>query len=225
MSTCLPSAGLDLIYWSRIQAFFLIHVTTLVTEFIAPPLAAVLLNTWGPHFAFLAAVPLEIAAFFALGLIKEPRLEHNYERVSASDDRADGDDDDNAMESKSNFRQPWVRIMDYLRQDIGGLLSQKDLLLGLIAVVGCRLGRPMIELILQYMSVKFGWHFSKVRLLNAEHRELLRPRQRQKHNNGVCRPVIFSPSKQQRRYSFFWWSCQPLVRGLYGKWNTPQQQT
>lgn len=151
----------ELMNWNRIQAFFFIHVTTLVTEFIAPPLAAVLLNTCGPHFAFLAAVPFELAAFFALGLVIEPHHDHRNDDGSESDEH-DNDNDNQPSDSRSTLGQPLLKVVRYLRQDVGGLLSQKALLLGLLAVVGCRLGRPMLELILQYMSVKFGWHFSKV---------------------------------------------------------------
>lgn len=134
-----------------------------MTEFIAPPLAAVLLNTCGPHFAFLAAIPFELAAFLALGLIKEPHHDRNDERAQNSDECEDGDDHHHASKSKASYKQPLIKVVQYLREDVGSLLSQRQLLMGLLAVVGCRLGRPMLELILQYMSVKFGWHFSKVR--------------------------------------------------------------
>lgn len=147
----------------RIQAFFFIHVTTLVTEFIAPPLAAILLNTCGSHFAFLAAIPFELAAFLALGLIKEPHHDRSDECIGNSDECEDGNDHrHHTSKPKASYKQPLIKVMHYLREDVGGLLSQKQLLLGLLAVVGCRLGRPMLELILQYMSVRFGWHFSKV---------------------------------------------------------------
>lgn len=134
-----------------------------MTEFIAPPLAAILLNTCGPHFAFLAAIPFELAAFLALGLIKEPHHDRNDEHVQNSDECEDGDVHHHASKSKASYKQPLIKVVQYLREDVGGLLSQRQLLMGLLAVVGCRLGRPMLELILQYMSVKFGWHFSKVR--------------------------------------------------------------
>ncbi|CAN8097742.1 unnamed protein product [Discula destructiva] len=145
---------------SRIQAFFLIHVTTLVTELISPPLGSLLMDTLGPHFAFLAGVPFEIAAFSALGLVEEPRSKRCQE-VESNDDEHENFHNNLASETKPNFRKPLMKVVHYFRQDIGGLLSQKSLLLGLLAVVGCRLGRPMLVLTLQYMSVRFGWHFSK----------------------------------------------------------------
>lgn len=118
------------------------------------------MNTVGSHFAFLAGVPFEVAALLALVLIKETRQEQSH----GGDDGREGEEDSHSTESKSHISQQWCKVMDYFRQDIGGLLSQKSLLLGLLAVVSCRLGRPMLVLTLQYMSARFGWHLSKVSL-------------------------------------------------------------
>lgn len=192
----------------RIQAFFFIHVTTLVTEFIAPPLAAVLLNTCGSHFAFLAAVSFELAALLALGLIKEPPREDRQESAQSAGEHGD-DNDSQALESKLAFKQPFIKVMQYLRQDVGGLLSQKALMLGLLAVVGCRLGRPMLELILQYMSVKFGWHFSKV----GHHCAVLKSENQS--DRSEYRQTICFLSRPLPKYSFSCWFSRPLVRGWF----------
>lgn len=177
-----------------------------MTEFIAPPLAAVLLNTCGPHFAFLAAITFELAAFLALGLIKEPHHDRNDEGLNNPDECEDGNDSHHASKTKANYKQPLIKVVQYLREDVGGLLSQRQLLLGLLAVVGCRLGRPMLELILQYMSVKFGWHFSKVRTYPPD--ACLFFRLPSMSNECARRPTIFFPSKPPHRFSSFWWFYQ-----------------
>lgn len=219
---CLSNARLELIAWNRIQAFFFIHVTTLVTEFIAPPLAAVLLNTCGPHFAFLAAIPFELAAFLALGLIKEPKHDLNDECTSNPDECEDGNDHHHASKSKTSYKQPLLKVVQYLREDVGSLLSQRQLLLGLLAVVGCRLGRPMLELILQYMSVKFGWHFSKVRDTYPP-KACLILRLPWTSNECSCRPTISFQFKPPHRFSSFWWFYQASVHGWYARKATPLQ--
>lgn len=138
-----------------------------MTELLSPLLGALLMNTLGSHFAFLAAVPLEVAAFFSLGLIREPSPEGERESATGLDD-CESDDGDAALEAKSKFGQPLARVVHYIRKDIGALLARRSLLIGLLAVVGCRLGRPMLELILQYMSAKFGWPLSKVSLSSVD---------------------------------------------------------
>ncbi|KAF5539460.1 major facilitator superfamily transporter [Fusarium mexicanum] len=158
---------------SRTRAFFWVQVVLLITELIAPPLGAILMKALGPHFAFLTAVPLEALAFVVLGFIPNTKssdsapsdieVTEGEEAPSANDVCEETMNDENPSKNKV------LQALKHLSHDIrhGGrtLGSHKSLLVGLLALVVAKMARPMLELILQYMSVRFGWPLAKTALL------------------------------------------------------------
>ncbi|EWZ89455.1 hypothetical protein FOWG_09155 [Fusarium oxysporum f. sp. lycopersici MN25] len=154
---------------SRTRAFFWVQVVLLITELIAPPLGAVLMKALGPHFAFLTAVPLEALAFVVLGFIPNTRSSDN---VPSDVEGTEGDENQSANDETTNQNSSKVKILrtlshlsDNIRHGVHTLGSHKSLLVGLLALVVAKMARPMLELILQYMSVRFGWPLAKTAFL------------------------------------------------------------
>ncbi|KIL92439.1 hypothetical protein FAVG1_04850 [Fusarium avenaceum] len=138
---------------SRTRAFFWVQVVLLITELVAPPLGAVLMKVLGPYFAFLVAVPLEALAFVVLGFIPNTRSPHN-----TPSDRIDGEEaeesqvaHDQRQESRDS-RFSASHLLQNIQRGVSTLGMQKGLWVGLLALVVAKMARPMLELILQYMS-------------------------------------------------------------------------
>ncbi|KAF5593540.1 major facilitator superfamily transporter [Fusarium subglutinans] len=144
---------------SRTRAFFWVQVVLLITELIAPPLGAILMKALGPHFAFLTAVPLEALAFVVLGFIPNTKssdsapsdieVTEGEEAPSANDVCEETMNDENPSKNKV------LQALTHLSHDVRH---------GAPLVVA-KMARPMLELILQYMSVRFGWPLAKTALL------------------------------------------------------------
>lgn len=146
------------------------QVILLLTEFIAPPFSTVLMQALGSHFAFLMAVPLEALAFVVLGFIPNTRAPHNSPEGNAEGDEEEENQaaQEELRESRSgqpSWKQRALRGLSHLSHNIQHgvrtLGMQPGLLIGLVALVVAKMARPMLELILQYMSVRFGWPLGK----------------------------------------------------------------
>ncbi|KAH7182147.1 major facilitator superfamily domain-containing protein [Fusarium sp. MPI-SDFR-AT-0072] len=158
---------------SRTRAFFWVQVVLLITELIAPPLGAVLMKALGPHFAFLTAVPLEALAFVVLGFIPNTKSSESApsdiegtereETQSANDQCEETINDQNPLKNK--VLQALSHLSHNIRHGVHTLGRHKSLLIGLLALVVAKMARPMLELILQYMSVRFGWPLAKTAFL------------------------------------------------------------
>ncbi|KAF5655016.1 major facilitator superfamily transporter transporter [Fusarium sp. NRRL 25303] len=161
---------------SRTRAFFWVQVVLLITELIAPPLGAILMKALGPHFAFLTAVPLEALAFVVLGFIPNTKSSDSApsdiegtegeESQSANDECEETVNDENS--SKNKVLQALSHLSHNIQHGVRTLGSHKSLLVGLLALVVAKMARPMLELILQYMSVRFGWPLAKVRVFQEQ---------------------------------------------------------
>lgn len=127
----------------------------LVSEMIAPVIGVLLLHAIGPHLTFLVGIPVKALGFIALVFINEKAEEaDDASRGSA------GEEDEPATQGKT--RRPLANTMHYIRHDIRSILTNRLVFIGLLVLPVQKLSRPMLELILQYMSFKFGWPLSRV---------------------------------------------------------------
>jgi hypothetical protein len=117
----------------------------------------------GPYFAFLVAVPLEALAFVVLGFIPNTRSTHNTPNDNIDGEEAEESQvaHDQRQESRDS-RFSASHLLQNIRRGVTTLGMQKGLWIGLLTLVVAKMARPMLELILQYMSVRFGWPLSKV---------------------------------------------------------------
>jgi hypothetical protein len=137
------------------------------------------MNALGPHFAFLTAVPLEALAFVVLGFIPNTRasdcvLSNDMETTEADQNQSLSGQREETTSDPVSFKERTLKTLSHISHDIQHgvhtLGSHKSLLVGLLALVVAKMARPMLELILQYMSVRFGWPLAKVRAI--ENRKL-----------------------------------------------------
>lgn len=139
----------------RTQAFFYVHVVILISEMVAPVIGVLLMHAIGPHLTFLLGVPVKALGFIALLLIKE--------KAQESDDGShDSVGEEAEPTTQGKIRRPLTNLMRYIRNDIGSILTNRLVFIGLLVLPVQKLSRPMLELILQYMSFKFGWPLSRV---------------------------------------------------------------
>jgi hypothetical protein len=139
----------------RTQAFFYVHVVILVSEMVAPVIGVFLLDAIGPHFTFLAGIPVKALGFIALLLIKEHDAK-GHDRIH------DPEAEESDLAAQGKIRRPWANLIRYIRKDIGDILVNRAVFISLLVLPVQKLSRPMLELILQYMSFKFEWPLSRV---------------------------------------------------------------
>ncbi|KAF4950153.1 hypothetical protein FSARC_13296 [Fusarium sarcochroum] len=149
---------------SRTRAFFWVQVILLITELIAPPFGTFLMQVLGSHFAFLTAVPLEALAFVVLGCIPNTRSTGNIpddstEEGEEEENQAAHDEFHESQDDQSSWKDKVLQGLSHLshnfRHGVRTLGMQPSLLVGLLALVVAKMARPMLELILQYMSTAF----------------------------------------------------------------------
>lgn len=122
---------------------------------VAPAIGVLLLDAIGPHLTFLVGIPVKALGFIALIFIKEKAEEAdegNHDSVREEAEPAE----------QGKIRRPLANLMRYIRNDIGSILTNRLVFIGLLVLPVQKLSRPMLELILQYMSFKFGWPLSRV---------------------------------------------------------------
>ena len=122
---------------------------------VAPVIGVLLLGAIGPHFTFLVGIPVKALGFIALLLIKEHAAK-GHDRIH------DPEAEETYSAAQGKIRRPWTNLMRYIRKDIGDILVNRAVFIGLLVLPVQKLSRPMLELILQYMSFKFEWPLSRV---------------------------------------------------------------
>jgi hypothetical protein len=133
-----------------------------MSEFLGPPIGSLLIAKIGPYFGFLSGTVLMAMGSSLLLLLPSktangrqskapilgnPPLEH----VPA---------DDIGVPKKP---EDLTRMLSgHLHDSLVAILSTKRLLVGIATMVVSKMMRPLLELTMQYMSVKFGWTISQV---------------------------------------------------------------
>jgi hypothetical protein len=118
-----------------------------------------------PCFAFVLGLPLEFLGFFVLPfLFKDPAAKGDGANDNCISTTYHSSPTGNAIsiKFKGKIKKNLIGGIRYIRRDIGSLLGQRTLLIGLLALVVHKVARPMMELLLQYMSVRFEWPLSRV---------------------------------------------------------------
>lgn len=148
---------------SRTQAFFWVQFAVLTSEFLAPPLGSLLMEALGPHLTFLAGVPLELIGFLIILIIPGNAAINSGNTPLESSNTPSVTHSVEAGESLGNkLKRVPYRLILYVRQDIISITSRRPFLIGLLALVVAKMARPLIELTLQFMSIKFDWPIRKV---------------------------------------------------------------
>jgi len=172
----------------RTQVFFYIQMLLLVTELIAVPVAAQVMERIGPNHAFALMIPIEICTIPILFFIKETLVfgREDQSLLVHSDSGS----------SHSAYLTIWQRAKTRLHDGINAahshlvngvlpLLRRRVLLLALAGFFINRLTRPVLTLLLQYASVKFSLRISQASTI---------PTRLKDPTNGTGGISILSPS-------------------------------
>jgi MFS family permease len=142
----------------RTRAFFYISVLFPVTELTAPPLGSHLLETIGPHLTFLLLNPLCLLGLFVIWFMPETL------KASESDD----DQHQIASSEPFNMRKKIHSLVTHVSENVLPLLTRPLLFIAMLAIFVNRLPRPLLGLLLQFMSAKFRWKLAQVSRVKPE---------------------------------------------------------
>lgn len=144
---------------SRTQAFFMFQVIMMLVKFCAPPLASLLMNKIGAHLTFLATIPVEAASLILLAFLSEPKPSGQLDDVE-TDEPAPATNRQKTMLGR--LKQAIRHTTHSLRHDVAKFLANRVVFISISALVLAKMGRPVLELTLQFISTKFKWPISKV---------------------------------------------------------------
>ncbi|CAI4215795.1 unnamed protein product [Parascedosporium putredinis] len=164
----------------RTVAFFYFSVTIMVSELIGPAIGSILTAAIGPHLAFLATIPSYFLSLVVMYFIKdeEPQatdacgleqgegnglLDADY--ASSSTARSSRDYQSSSRGASPNRKHSMMEAVRFLRDDVWGLLLRASVLTGLLSLMVHRVYRPLLEVTIQYVSVRFGWKLRTANIL------------------------------------------------------------
>lgn len=143
----------------------------MASELIAPALGSFLMGRIGPHFTFLLGIPLLTFSLVALYFIRDEKPEYiGHSDVEDCESTRLNPESDEFFSGLDNSSQTSLDggtsgktegalagALRFVREDVGTLLVRAGVLAGLASLAVHRVARPLLELTLQYMSVRFGW--------------------------------------------------------------------
>ncbi|KAH8673912.1 major facilitator superfamily domain-containing protein [Xylariales sp. PMI_506] len=143
----------------RTQAFLLVGVMMLVSEFLSAPVGSFLMDRIGPYGTFLMAFPFSLAGAFVLFLM--PKDEHFKIRSDAETDESE----QSTFFATNSIPQAKIghmaELSRFIREDVWSLFQRPAVFIGVGCLATQKLTRPMLDMFLQYMSAKFLWPLSR----------------------------------------------------------------
>lgn len=138
----------------------MIQVEILLTAIFGPPLATLLMEKFGPHFAFLGGIPVQILPLVLVLFLPGNKKSKNEETEGEAAEQTPAPAATGS--AAAQIRHAASQLLHYMRNDMGKILANRPLLIGLSAMVVTQMGRPVQDLMLQFMTFKFDWPISKV---------------------------------------------------------------
>lgn len=140
---------------NRAQAFFNMAVMTLIAELVAPAVGSILVDWQGVYIPLLCAFPLQVASLVIFSLLPDTRLAENLENCN----QVEGRHSTEALD-RAGFAN-WVKS---LKRSCAPFQT-KAIWLVTVCYISTMLARDTIDLLVQYVSKRFGWSLAKVRIL------------------------------------------------------------
>jgi hypothetical protein len=121
------------------------------------------MESFGPHFAFLSGIPVQFLPLLLLLFLPGNKERENIEAEDETATYAQSTASEANGSAAAQIRHAVSQLSRYLRNDMGRIFANRPLLIGLSAMIMAKMGRPVQELMLQFMTFKFDWPISKVR--------------------------------------------------------------
>lgn len=181
------------------------------------------MDTIGPHAAFLITTCTACTCLIVLPFTPDPLPTEDKSEGGSGDEQealvpGDGASDREEPAAPSDDG-PLDRLLKALRPDGVVRTAGSGLIVGLLVLVFGKMWRPLLEVILQYMSVRFKWPLGKVR-----HPQLV-PAGVQSLIVSSCRLPSSSQSRPQCRSHCLPSSCRRLTSGFSRGTRVCLQQT
>ncbi|QDS76647.1 hypothetical protein FKW77_008143 [Venturia effusa] len=146
----------------RTRIFFYIGIVQMTTQLVGPMAGLLLMETVGPYVTFFLGIWLQVLGLPILLLL--PSTIAKNEQVL--------DNDPNAPLAVSpewnltNIKEQLNGLLAHFRESVLPLL-RPTIIIGLLAMFFNCLVQPIIQILMQYMSVKFRWLISQMAILIA----------------------------------------------------------
>jgi hypothetical protein len=122
------------------------------------------MDYWNSYYAYAIGLPLEFFGFVVLVFI--PETVKKQETTKSSDQNL-------SSEAPTGPERPgasWIRrsathFKQHLIDDVLPLISRIPVLLALVALFVNRFSRSILKTLMQYLSARFDWKLSQVRIL------------------------------------------------------------
>jgi MFS family permease len=143
----------------RTTVYFYIHTVAIVTMLIGPPIGAILMETYSPQTALLCTIPPRVLSLVLLFMVPETGPKKGLvTSLSGSNDR---------KPLRVILHGKIKHFTHHVIHNIFPIISQLPVLLGLVAFIVNAFAVPLLGLILQYMSSRFQWKLSQVRIMTV----------------------------------------------------------
>lgn len=142
------------------RAVFYMAVAMLTSELLSPPLGSLLMSKYGPYAPYLSGIPLEMLGFIILYLL--PASE-----TSAKNDPITFQVIDTTADHGRNTwpRRIMITSVMHTRTLATYLVNRPGLLVLLLAFMVNKLSRQIEEIMIQYVTVRFGWTLAQVGMI------------------------------------------------------------
>jgi hypothetical protein len=118
------------------------------------------MDKWGANTTYLIGIASYPLALIILLCIPETAKRKDVSEPTVDDPAPNGSSA--APEERSKFRQRLEALLEHVQTDLMPLLSRGTIVLGLLAFLINSLARPVFAILIQYMSVRFGWKLGQV---------------------------------------------------------------
>jgi hypothetical protein len=135
----------------------------LVTEMIMPLASTALLSNGFVYTPFFLGFVFEGLALLAIFNVPIDTATVRSEEPPMTDSSIPSDDDENSL--RIGFGDSKSGRLEYLTR----MLKEGDILTDakIVTLLACfglaKVGRPLLEMLVQYISTRYGWSFAKVR--------------------------------------------------------------
>ena len=135
-----------------------------MSELLSPPFGAYLMDKYGALFTYYLTIPTRILAILIMAFIPQtgPKL---TTETSSLDESMHGDTDLDAIDKPTfsdMIRRNFNALHAHISNNMIPILSRGVIILGILSLLVNTFARPLFDLLIQYMRVRFSWEYSQV---------------------------------------------------------------
>lgn len=141
----------------RTRVFFIVGIVGTVVDVIAPQFGKLIMERHGAFAALLTTTLLTPLSLIALVLLPETAPSRSKPGGGASDSSA------STQKQSSSVRETLFSVVDHVRDDLLPILGSTIVLRTMFSFFVVFVAGTMNHVVLQYVHVRFGWKYERVR--------------------------------------------------------------